>query len=780
MKGMQFIRNTLPGLLLIFLTCFLVRDLNLPAPLASSAPVDQFSAHRAAVFVKEIAASPRPLGTDAHTKAQAAIAKRLQQINLEPVFQTTVIANESPAERWKSPTPVARITNVLARIEGEGKGQDHSAILLMAHYDSVPSSPGAGDDASGVAELLEVASNLRASPLLKRDVILLFTDGEEIGLLGAKAFVEKHPWASDVGAIINVEARGNQGPSLLFESTPEASALLRQATNDWAENFARPLASSLFFEIYQRLPNDTDLTVWRGHRLPAVNLAFIDGLTHYHSQLDKVENLSLESIQDQGNALLGLTRTFANAPTLQEKTVETVLFTPWGRSWVSISVDFARVLALFSSLLLLVAVIAGFFKGHLTLSRFLMGLLSALLSTLIAAGSCLVVWLLVRSIFEVLRVSPMGDVYSPSWYEAGLIAITIGVAWWISKYAVKRLGTYPIYLGSLLLWMGLLATSLAAAPGGSYLPNIIVFTGSIALLINAFLPRMSASTEILACGVGIVLIVPLAMLLFSALSVGGGIIPAFLLALLFCMCLPVLQRMDVAISRWLPCGLILGGITIILTVASLTHINSRQPSTSNLLYVLDADKQAARWATTDIEPNPWISHYIGPNPEVASTNNLPGYLPTAAENASILPAEFRFGPAPLVTLPTSKFEVLESIPREKGRYVRVRFFPPSNTSLLTIEATQDVGVLSAVVDGERMRGDIPGRRWSIRYWSPSSEGVIVELELADRNPLKLNVIQQFLGLPQGLLEVPRPAETIPVPFMGFIADASIVYNIVEI
>jgi hypothetical protein len=67
------------------------------------------------------------------------------------------------------------------------------AVLVMSHYDSVHNSPGAADDSLGAAAALEIARALKAGPQPARDVIFLFTDGEEAGLLGAEAFFARDP-----------------------------------------------------------------------------------------------------------------------------------------------------------------------------------------------------------------------------------------------------------------------------------------------------------------------------------------------------------------------------------------------------------------------------------------------------------------------------------------------------------------------------------------------------------------------------------------------------------
>lgn len=50
----------------------------------------------------------------------------------------------------------------------------------------------------------------------KNDIVILISDAEELGLLGAGAFVEHHPWAKDIGLVLNFEARGSGGPSYML------------------------------------------------------------------------------------------------------------------------------------------------------------------------------------------------------------------------------------------------------------------------------------------------------------------------------------------------------------------------------------------------------------------------------------------------------------------------------------------------------------------------------------------------------------------------------------
>jgi hypothetical protein len=120
-----------------------------------------------------------------------------------------------------------------------------------------------------VAVLLETLRALRSSPPLRNDLIFLFTDGEEPGLLGAKAFVDAHPAAAAL--VLNFEARGTSGPAFMFETSEGNGWIVRQ----FAEAAPYPQANSLSYKAYRNMPNDTDLTIFKKAGIAGLNFAFI-------------------------------------------------------------------------------------------------------------------------------------------------------------------------------------------------------------------------------------------------------------------------------------------------------------------------------------------------------------------------------------------------------------------------------------------------------------------------------------------------------------------------
>jgi len=258
-----------------------------------SAPAQTFSAERALDWLTARGSlPPRPGGMAAHAEFRAALVRALEALGLEVEVQETLA--RGPSGR------VAVIRNVVARQFPQVSGK---AILVAAHYDSVGCSPGAADDASACASLLEVARALQHGAPLARPVVYLFSDAEEAGLIGAEAFASQHALASTLGCVINLEARGTFGPSVMFQGRGGADAIAALAR---AAPQAR--ASSLADFIYKLMPNDTDYSVFAERGVHGFNFAFLGGLRHYHTPLDNLAFLDARSVQHQGEQVLALVR----------------------------------------------------------------------------------------------------------------------------------------------------------------------------------------------------------------------------------------------------------------------------------------------------------------------------------------------------------------------------------------------------------------------------------------------------------------------------------------
>ncbi|RZA13941.1 MAG: M20/M25/M40 family metallo-hydrolase, partial [Lysobacteraceae bacterium] len=272
-----------------------------PVPLGLDAPAGQFSAARADAVMARLLGEqkPRPAGSSQNADLRARLLRELAGLGVKARTQTRMQCGSRGGF-----VACGTVNNIIADIRA-GSGR---AVLLMAHLDSVAAGPGAGDDMSGVATILEAIRALKARGLSgNRPIVALFTDGEESGLLGAQAYLRDPLVRAGTGVVINMEARGNRGPSYLFQTSPGDAPLV----DLYAQSVSHVAASSLYAEIYRVLPNDTDLTPFLRAGIPGYNFAFIGNVAQYHTPLDRRENLDPASLQHHGDNLLGLADTLS-------------------------------------------------------------------------------------------------------------------------------------------------------------------------------------------------------------------------------------------------------------------------------------------------------------------------------------------------------------------------------------------------------------------------------------------------------------------------------------
>jgi hypothetical protein len=265
--------------------------------LTPPSPPDQptataFDANRAIARLERILGDqrPHPVDSDAGDAVRARLVAELRSVGLNPRITDDFACNE----RRGRAVGCARVRNLVATI-GPAEGKH---LLLVSHYDSTPAGPGASDDGIGIASMLEVAALLRGRQLA-RPVTFLFNEGEESGLLGARAFLERDPLAGRVDTAINLESRGVTGPAIMFEtSRPNGAAIALYRTA------GRPVANSLSTDLYRLIPNSTDVAVFEARPWTILNFAVIGNETRYHSAGDDLASLDRRSLQHMGGQLL--------------------------------------------------------------------------------------------------------------------------------------------------------------------------------------------------------------------------------------------------------------------------------------------------------------------------------------------------------------------------------------------------------------------------------------------------------------------------------------------
>lgn len=206
--------------------------------------------------------------------------------------------------------------DVLAEFPPLQASDDTTYMMFVAHYDSRYSQPvlkdtvwsyGAADDGYGVGVTLETVSQaLKFRDQWKQGIKVLFTDAEEVGMMGMKAIWENDRQVFDnVGFMINIEARGPWGPALLFEACPGNETVM-ELYDDAAKY---PYTYSLTTVVYSFMPNFTDFTIVKDS-IPGLNFSTIADVNHYHTDLDNFSNVSAKSIQHYGAQILPITKTY--------------------------------------------------------------------------------------------------------------------------------------------------------------------------------------------------------------------------------------------------------------------------------------------------------------------------------------------------------------------------------------------------------------------------------------------------------------------------------------
>jgi hypothetical protein len=411
------------------------------------------------------------------------------------------------------------VVNLVATIPGSAST---GAVLFAAHYDTMPGSPGAGDNGAAVAVLLETARMVRLGPPLRNDLVFLFTDSEESGLRGVRSFVRHHPRASDVRMVFNFDARGTRGPVLMFE-TSENNAWL---VDGLAAAAPRPFASSPWRDVYRTLPNDTDFSVFRAAGFAGMNFAFVQGDIHYHRATDTPAHLSQETVGHQGSYALGLARHFGDLDMRSARSkANVVYFDLLGRYLVRYPQTWVLPLALLAAATFAALVIAGVRRDRLDLLHIVP---AAVVALGVMAGAPLIV-LVVVGAATLLGLSPEG--HDGDWARrsafAVLIAMGIGAAAFARCRATFR--SQDVVVGALAWWTVITIAAAVWLPGGSHVFTwpLLTLLGPLALSLHAS-PRPRSAVLAYACA-----LVPTVVIVAGTASQIASAVPLAV----FCMCL---------------------------------------------------------------------------------------------------------------------------------------------------------------------------------------------------------------------------------------------------
>lgn len=528
MKKSKLMVRILPQLC-AFSLCLLIctQQSEAPAPIPADASQKLFSAHRAHQQLTSLIGNdePHPSGSPNQQRIGDELIAKLKELGYSVQTQ-----RGQRLTRRKNEVP---LRNIFARLKGSG---DLGALMVASHYDSVSKGPGAGDAGASVASILEMARIMQQRPTPNHDILFLLTDGEEIGLLGAKLFCEEHPWAKDVKAVINLEARGNSGQSLMFETSEKNKTLIE----NYARGITRPATGSLFYTVYKQLPNDTDLTVFKAHGMIGYGFAFIGDAQNYHSPNDTVSQLSLSSLQHQGqNALDLLTALDQNTGPLTADE-DAVFFDVLGCMTIWWPESLTPILALLCLLPLALAGRAQHQSSETPIRATLWALLLLILLFVIPIALSLALKYpkLRAKATDLWPDNPHGTL----WLHRALAILCFMALTTLLRNKLTEVGSFWAVT---LSWTGMSLTLAFLAPATSYLFLIPVMALSLAL-IPLMAMKWNSRTRLLAllpmsCA-AFCLWLPLEWLLYQALGLAVVTLVPLRAAILASLFLPVLSQ----------------------------------------------------------------------------------------------------------------------------------------------------------------------------------------------------------------------------------------------
>ena len=726
---------------------------------ASDGPA-AFSTDSAWRHIEAVARAPHPVGTAEHDRVRSHVVRELARLGLTVDTQTTAV-NARRGSTLRS--VIAR--NVMARLPGRSST---GAVLLMAHYDAVPLSRGAGDDGLGLAAVLETARALTSAQPLRNDIIFLLTDAEELGLMGARAFAAEHPWMDDVAVVLNFEARGTSGAALMFETGAGSGWAVRSLADDGA----RPVASSLFPEVYRYLPNDTDFSVFRRRGLPGLNFAVGASAQWYHTPGDRPTHLSRASLRHMGLNALTMARemgtkdlpkpgqpgatasagpVYFHVPALglmvYPRSVAVPLAAVLGAFWLGTAV-YARRRGRFSAWSLPVALIAA------VVALAAAGAIGLAVPALAAAS---------HAEFGALSGSA---IYREWPYALALVAVAVATVYGLFRFLRRWFGVPELALSALLLPTGLALSSAWLAPGASYLllwPSLLSIAMVLLLVATADPARPGAAAlvtlMILAAGV-VWLLAPVAHLVTIFLSISAGAVIAGVAGLIGLLLLPTLDALGRPNRVWLPAtGLALAlGLTG-FGVATADPTPER-PAPGSLLHVQDLDRDRAVWAVPVSHKNAFTRRFVGGS---GDTIGLGRY-------SIQLGGRYKVGAAQKWAVDPVRAEAVRTQERAGERVVRLRL--ALDPAVMTVEVYPDQGTDARLLSPTETVLDGGGSAASADDWGVVRTGPSWPLDLVLATPAeadtRLVVIRHYPALPQfpGGPDVSRLNDVMATPRAG--------------
>ena len=644
--------------------------------------LSEFSTERALDKVKAISNQPHYVGSKNHDQVAEHLQKELENLGLQTSIQEGYTLTE-----WGN---LVKSKNILARIKGSATNS--KALLLLSHYDSAPHSysPGASDAGSGVATILEsVRAFLYSKKPHKNDIIILFSDAEELGLNGAALFVTQHNWAKEVGLVLNFEARGTSGPSyMLMETNGGNSGMVKEFA---AANTTFPVSNSLMYSIYKMLPNDTDLTVFREQKnIQGYNFAFIDDHYNYHTAQDDIKHLNKNTLAHQGTYLMPLLNYFSNADLNRTNSSEDEVYFTIPFSFLSYPFSWVLPMAVVAFILFLLFVFIGIAKKIVTVQSIARGFIPFLGSLILTGLLTFFGWKGILKGYPQYNDLLNGFTYNGHAYIAAFVFLALAITLLFYSFFSSKKVVVNHYVAPLFIWL-IINVLLAVYLKGAGFLIIPVYFGLFLFGYYIITQKINNALNLVLSIPALLLIAPFIQMFPIGLGLkvlfGSGI----LTVLTFGLLLPVFGYFTKK-SMWAILFLLLS-IGFFTTAHYQSGYEPGKAKSNSLLYLYDADTDKAVWTTYDVNLDPWTKIYLGEHPKPATAFNTTPLFSKYNSGFTYAAAAAKKG----LAIPTIEF-LKDSLAGNK-RYIKLRISPNRQVNRYDIFANENMNFYDLKANG---------------------------------------------------------------------------------
>ncbi|CAM2861796.1 Peptidase family M28 [Flavobacterium frigoris] len=730
-------------------------------------PFSEFSTERALEKIKAISKEPHYVGSQNHDQVANYLQKELQNLGLQTSIQEGYTLTE-----WGN---LVKSKNILARINGSSTNS--KALLLLSHYDSAPHSysHGASDAGSGVATILEsVRAFLYSKKPHKNDIIILFSDAEELGLNGAALFVTQHNWVKEVGLALNFEARGTSGPSYMLMETNGGNAGM---VKEFAKaNSTFPVSNSLMYSIYKMLPNDTDLTVFREQKnIQGYNFAFIDDHYNYHTAQDDIKHLNKNTLAHQGTYLMPLLSYFSNADLNTTKSTEDYVYFTIPFTFISYSFSWVLPMVILAFVLFLFLVFIGIGKKILIVQSMLRGFIPIIGSLIFTGLITFLGWKGLLQIYPQYNDLLNGFTYNGHAYISAFVLLALATTLFIYKLFSSKKVAVNHYVAPLLIWLilnGLLAIYLKGA-GFLIIP---VYFGLFLFGYYIITQKSNKTLNLIFSIPALLLLVPFIQMFPIGLGLKVLFGSAILTVLTFGLLLPTFGSFAKK-GQW---SLLF--LMISIGFFAKAHYESGyevgKAKSNSLLYIYNADTDKASWATYDVNLDSWTKEYLGKNPKPATAlNQTPMF--SKYNSGFTYAAE-----APKIALQKPTVEFLKDSTAGNKRYFKLRISPNRSVSRYDIFANEKMEFFNLRANGAthiNQKGTRFNRKGKklLSYYVVENAPLEIEFNIDTASIFDMELMESSFDLMRNpLFSITKRASwMMPTPFV--LTDAVVIKQIIK-